>query len=412
MRKVGLDINRPIDLHTGQINPTVNPGLAGEVAWVRVNFVLGPWSSPDHPDWQATYDDIVQRYLDRGIQVYGLIGHEAVSDEAGDNFRNDMENPAANAWIDRYVGNFVTIVQHFSDRVKVFESFNEPNDWNDPAGVWQRAWIHSYWFAKMIGAIYRAVKLDGGFDYITLITGPLFGHNINDVENENSIGSRYLRDTFRAGKEFHGWEDIRVAAGSYPLDGVGYHLYVDQGPEKTPDAISDTMEDYLGAIFGVLSQEDDMASDKKIWVSEFGWQSHVVGQEKQRENLRRAFGVLRDDPHVGVAIWFSTQDFRPDPDRPDFWNRFGLFSETSLEPVHAKLAYFALQEVATAEAAEFAVEPGGLAPPSRGLQCASLDQRSCWATSARPPCAGLVQCPGPGPSPASPAIAGTVGKSS
>jgi hypothetical protein len=357
MRKVGLDINRPIDLNTGQISPTVNPGLASKVAWVRVNFVLGPWPSPDDPAWRATYDDIVQRYLDRGIQVYGLIGHEAVSDEAGDNFRNDIENLAANAWIDRYVENFVTIVEHFSDRVKVFESFNEPNDWNDPIGVWQRAWIHSYWFAKMIGAIYRAVKLDGGFDDTTLITGPLFAHNINDVENENSIGSRYLQDTFRAGKEFHGWEDIRVAAGSYPLDGVGYHLYVDQGPEKTPDAISDTMGHYLDAISGVLSQEDGPASGKKIWVSEFGWQSHVVGEGKQADNLRVAFGVLRNDPRVGVAVWFSTQDFRPDPERPEVWNRFGLFPETSLEPVHAKLAYFALQEVAVAESAEFAVEP-------------------------------------------------------
>ncbi|MDH4136559.1 MAG: hypothetical protein OEW09_07590, partial [Anaerolineae bacterium] len=356
MRKVGLDINRPVDLHTGKINPTVNPELAGEVAWVRVNFVLGPWPSPDDLDWQATYDDIVQRYLDRGIRVYGLIGHEAVRDLPGDNFRNTIENPAANDWIDRYVENFVTIVEHFSDRVKIFESFNEPNNWNDPDEIWQIAWIHPYWFAKMIGAIYRAVKLDGDFDDVTLITGPLFSHNNDDVENENSIGSRYLQDTFQAGKEFHGWEDIRAAAGSYPFDGVGCHLYVDQGSDKTPDAIVDTIRHYLDAIFRVLSQQDDMASEKKIYVSEFGWQSHVVGEEKQEGNLRVAFGVLRNDPRVGVAIWFSTQDF-PDLGQPEGWNRFGLFRDTGLGPGDAKLAYGALQEVAMAESAEPVVEP-------------------------------------------------------
>lgn len=349
MRKVGLDINRPVHLVSGEINPTVNPGLAGEVAWVRVNFVLGPWQSPDDPAWRATYDDIVQRYLDRGIRVYGLIGHEAVN-HPGTLFQGDHphpEPPGAQVWIETYVRHFVSIVSHFRGKVSWFESFNEPNNWYQG-----RPLVSPYWFAKMLGAIYRAVKLDGDFE-VTLITGPLLSHNNDDVENENSIGSRYLQDTFRSGKGFHGWEDIRAAAGSYPLDGIGYHLYVDQGRDKTPDAIADTIRHYLDAIFRVLAQEDDMASSKKIWVSEFGWQSHVVGEEKQAENLRGAFDVLCNDPRVGVAIWFSTQDF-PDPVQPEGWNRFGLFPETSLDPAHAKLAYRALQEVARAE---FAVEP-------------------------------------------------------
>jgi hypothetical protein len=363
MRKVGLDINRPIDLNTGKINPTVNPELASEVAWVRVNFVLGPWLSPDDPDWRATYGDIVQRYLDRGIRVYGLIGHEAAKTHPDTLFQEDhphSEPPEAQAWIETYVYNFVSIVSHFRRKVSWFESFNEPNNWYQG-----RPLVSPYWFAKMVGAIYRAVKLDGGFDEVTLITGPLFSHNNEDVENENSIGSRYLQDTFRAGKEFHGWEDIRVAAGSYPLDGVGYHLYVDQGPDKTPDAISETIGHYLDEIFGILSQEDDMAAEKKIYVSEFGWQSHVVGEEKQEVNLRAAFDVLGNDPRVGAAIWFSTQDF-PDLQQPEGWNRFGLFRDTGLGPGDAKLAYRALQDVAMAESAVEPLHVAALAISLRG----------------------------------------------
>ena len=220
MRKVGLDINRPIDLHTGTINPTINPHLASDVAWARVNFVLGPWQSPDDVAWRSTYDDVVNRYVDRDIQVYGLIGHEAVRAPFDTLFQEDHpapEPPEAGAWIDPYIHNFLSIVSHFRGRVRCFESFNEPNNWHQG-----RPWVSPYWFAKMIGAIYRAVKLDAGFDDVTLITGPLFSHNINDQENETSIGWRYLLDTFRAGKALHGWEDIRTAAGSYPLDGVGY----------------------------------------------------------------------------------------------------------------------------------------------------------------------------------------------
>jgi murein DD-endopeptidase MepM/ murein hydrolase activator NlpD len=351
MRKAGLDINRPIDPGTGAINPTVNPDLAGQVAWVRVNFVLGPWPSPDHAAWRATYDDIVNRYLARGIQVYGHIGHEAVTDP-GLIFQADHpqpEPPEAQAWIEAYVRHFVSIVDHFRGRVRRFESFNEPNNWRQG-----RPFVSPYWFAKMIGAIYRAVKLEGGFDDVTLISGPLLSHNNNDEENEISIGWRYLQDTFRAGKAVHGWEAIRAAAGSYPLDGIGYHLYVDQGRDKTPDAIAGTVRHYLDAIFRVLTQEDDRAAEKKIYVSEFGWQSHVVGDQKQAENLQVAFDVLRNDPRVGVAIWFSTQDF-PDKEQPEGWNRFGLFRETGLGPADVKPAHRALQDVASAEPA---VEPG------------------------------------------------------
>jgi len=363
MRKVGLDINRPIDIHTGSINPTINPDLASDIAWARVNFVRGPWDSPDDVAWRSTYDDIVNCYLDQDIQVYGLIGHEAVRAPFGTLFQEDdpaSEPPEARAWIDAYVHNFVSIVSHFRGRVHSFESFNEPNNWHQ-----DRPWVSPYWFAEMIGAIYRSVKLDAGFDDVTLITGPLLSHNNGDQENETSIGWRYLLDTFRKGKTSHGWEDMRAAAGSYPLDGVGYHLYVDQGPDKTADDIAGTIRHYVDAIFRIMSQEDPMASTKKIYVSEFGWQSHVVGEEGQADKLRVAFDVLCNDPRVGAAIWFSTQDF-PDAGQPEGWNRFGLFRETGFGPAHAKLVHRALQDVAMAEPRVEPVEP--VVPMADGFQ--------------------------------------------
>lgn len=348
MRKVGLDIGSPINPFNGQIGSAVNADLADHVAWVRINFVRGPWSSPDNADWQATYDEIVNRYRNRGIQVYGLIGHEAVEASAGDLFQDDLPNaqaPQARAWIETYVRNFVSIATHFQGQVRWLESFNEPNNWRNG-----RPWVSPYWFAKMIGDIYRAVKQERNLD-VTLITGPLFAHNNDDQENETSIGWRYLQRTLRAGKSYHGWENIRAAVGRYPLDGVGYHLYVDQGPEKSPNAIAGTLRTYLDSIFRVLTQEDNMASLKKIYVSEFGWQSHVVGEEKQAENLRVAYDVLGNDPRVGAAIWFSTQDF-PDMGQPAGWNRFGVFRNTGLGLGDAKTAYRALQDVAVAETVE------------------------------------------------------------
>jgi len=89
----------------------------------------------------------------------------------------------------------------------------------------------------MPGAICRAVRLDGGFRGIVLITAPFLGHN-NTVKDQTSIGWRYPRDTLRAGRAFHGWEDIRTATSGYPLSGVGHRLCVDQGRDRTPDDIA------------------------------------------------------------------------------------------------------------------------------------------------------------------------------
>jgi hypothetical protein len=323
MRKVGLDGNRPVEngVPAWRVHPPDFMAGTG-TGYVRINFVLDRWSSPDEDGWLQVYDTIVNGLKERGIEIYGLIGHETVHEQPGDNFRNARENAAANAWLDRYTKNFVTVVEHFRDRVKVFESFNEPNDWHGQ----QKAWIHPYWFAKMLERIYRAVK-EQGFTDVTLVSGPLLAHDLGGAQNETSMATKYLKDTYQAGKEKHGWEDVLSSFGSYPLDGIGYHLYVREGAESTPEDIQRTHKKYLDAISGIVQQQD--VADKKIYVSEFGWQS-AASEEFQARSLKAGFESLRKDPRVALAIYFCTQDFpgkqyglcRPDKSRKPAHNAF------------------------------------------------------------------------------------------
>jgi regulator of replication initiation timing len=324
MKKVGLDGNRPVE--NGVPAWRVHPSdfmASTSTGYVRINFVLDRWSSPDEDGWLQVYDTIVNGLEEKGIDIYGLIGHETVHESPGDNFRDARENAAANAWIDQYVENFVTVVEHFKDRVKVFESFNEPNDWQGGS----KAWIHAYWFAKMLERIYRAVKLERGFTDLTLVSGPLFAHDIGGAENMTTMATGYLRDTYQAGKEKHGWEDVRSSFGSYPLDGIGYHLYVRQGAESTPADIQQAHKKYLDAISGIVQQQD--VAEKKIYVSEFGWSS-ASGEGFQARSLKAGFEFLRQDPRVALAICFCTQDFpgkeyglcRPDKSKKPAFNAF------------------------------------------------------------------------------------------
>ncbi len=303
MRKVGLDGNRPVEggVPSWRVYP---PDFMASTStgYVRLNFILDQWSSPAEGGWLQVYDTIVNGLKGRRIEIYGLIGHEAVREPPGDHFREGGENAAANAWIDRYVRNFVTVVEHFRDRVKIFESFNEPNDWHGG----NRAWVHPYWFAKMLERIYRAVKLERGFTDVTLVSGPLLAHDLGGAEDETSMATRYLNETYQAGKEQHGWENVRAACGSYPLDGVGYHLYVRQSAGHTPADIQRTHRKYLDAIARVVQQQD--IAEKKIYVSEFGWSS-ASGEGFQAQSLKAGFEYLRGDPRVALAIYFCAQDF-------------------------------------------------------------------------------------------------------
>ena len=371
MRRVGLDANRPVEnrVPAWRVHPPDFMADTG-AAYVRINFLLDQWSSPAESGWLQAYDTIVNGLTGKGVEIYGLIGHEAVLESPEDKFRNARESAAANAWIEQYVESFATIVEHFRDRVKIFESFNEPNDWHGG----DKAWIHPYWFAKVLERIYRAIKLERGFNDVTLVSGPLLAHDIGGGENETSMATRYLRDTYQAGKEKHGWEDVRSSSGSYPLDGIGYHLYVREGSESTPADIQRTHEKYLDALSSIVQQQD-VAADKKIYLSEFGWSS-ASGEEFQARSLKASFEFLRKDPRVALAIYFCTQDF---PEK-----EYGLVKMNR----EKKPAYNAFLEQARLdrEAVGVAVEPTPqekIARLQREAQGLRQQLAACRATATR-----------------------------
>ena len=81
--------------------------------------------------------------------------------------------------------------------------------------------IHPGWFAIMLQRVYAAVRERPPLDGIKVISGPLEG-----LEVSNNGAVAYLRETYRAGKRFYGWGQ---PGRPFPFDGVGYHLYVQQG---------------------------------------------------------------------------------------------------------------------------------------------------------------------------------------
>ncbi|NIO68096.1 MAG: hypothetical protein GTN71_03315, partial [Anaerolineae bacterium] len=371
--KVGLDINRPVAPETGAIEgPSARPHILASTGarWVRLNFVLRPWDRPDDPTrhlgrtWIETYRHIIQGLIEawggEGPQIYGLIGVEAAHQDPGDLFRfppadvtwalpgytsahrqtieQYMQAQIAEVgetpdeWIERYTDHFETIVQEFSNQVHIFETFNEPDDWHrvgsvDPWGQeWEQAWVHPYWLAKMLQSIYQRVRPYG----VKVITGPLQGFH------EHWEGpARYLETVYEAGRRLFDWGD-----GDYPFDGVGYHLYVHEGFNPNRDEVAANIQrayaGHLQRIELAIKQYEGQDSDRKIYVSEFGWPTpHPDSEDEQAfqaHAMQTAFGILKEDPRVALAIWFCTQDF--------FDKKYGLYRAGALGPATQKKVPF------------------------------------------------------------------------
>lgn len=332
---IGLDCNQPIDPVTGAIQPNATYAVVGTTCtpWVRLNFILGPWSSPSDQTlhsgktWKQTYDEIVNGFINQGIQVYGLISDQAYSNP-GDLLQLVTPNnqAATDAWISQYVANFVDIVGYFRTRVTTYESYNEPNNWNNGMAV-----VHSKWFAKILQEVYMETKYYNGHDsdpswQVTLVSGPIFTHASDD-------GASYISSTYSYGINNFDWTWILNNKGTYPLDGFGMHIYTTQG-DSDPAVVVPGMNTNINAFWNSIVNYEGSTS-KKIWVSEFGWESNAVGYQGQADNLTTGFNLLKNDSRIALAIFFSLSDWPG--------ASWGLYEFGNFAPSDQKLSFNAFK---------------------------------------------------------------------
>ncbi len=283
--------------------------------WVRLNFVGSNWAvgSAD----VNTYNTIINAYLAKNIKIIGLIGAQSVS---GGYNRN-----SPGAFTQQFTDAADAIVSRFGDRVKVYELFNEPNDWAGGTS----SQVPERYFAEYLASIYQKIKIERGRGDIFLNSGPLFSFDLNN-------GASYLQGTYTAGKSLAGllnWEAIKSQTGSYPLDGVGYHIYVAQGMGDQGQVESKILGN-LNAISSVINTIDP---GKQVWITEMGWGTGPgrVTEEVQATNLEKAFGVL-NQPIVRMGMWFTLTDFDS--------SKWGLIRSNGTK----KLAWSSFQRVVTA----------------------------------------------------------------
>jgi hypothetical protein len=327
----GLNMGAPVfdgKLHREALDAVIATGAP----YVRVNFRLDQWTRPsdstkhDGYTFFEAYDTIVEAITSHGLEVYGLLNDELVPGVG-------PKDPGFEA---AWVANALAVVDRYKDRVRHWETINEPNNWDET----QTPRVPAATFASAHARLYEAAKSKHAGDScwnVSFVTGPLFSF-------DGTTATDYLDDVLSAGRAGGPWKAVVDATGRDPIDGVGYHIYAAQGPESAPSDVGPAANTNLDAIRSFLDARD--LGDRQIWLSEIGFRASLVGDNGQADRLDAIFSSLGARTDVASIQWFTIQDFGGE----DTW---GLYSNGFAE-AHRRPTYQRFVEKTRTHARELA----------------------------------------------------------
>lgn len=324
---VGLERDACADVAGINLGAPVWDGVAAEEAlqasiatgahYVRVNFRLDQWSAPGDATlhggktWFQVYDHVVDAITSHGLEVYGLLNDEVTHGFS----RADL---SGSAFEDAYAESSLAIVDRYKDRVRVWETINEPNDYAGATSARVPPDAFARLHARLYDEIKRAHAGDACWD-VRVVTGPLFSF-------DDASSADYLDRTIAAGRAGGRWKAVRDALGHDPIDGIGYHLYVAQGSGSPASDVGAKGGANLDAIDAVLAKYGITGAQE--WVSEIGWRVPDVDEAMQAARVDEMFAAFGAREGVASLMWFSIQDFPG--------NDWGLYRSTGFGDADAR----------------------------------------------------------------------------
>jgi hypothetical protein len=291
--------------------------------WVRMGFRLGSCYS----DWTSNgcngvtalqqYDQVVSTAQSLGLKIIGLINNESWTGNQAAWTANNAEHSGGNGdnaylqALSLHVA--VVLATHYAGTITAWEVWNEPNAWTSspsPGVYTGGSYLYPSNFAWLLRHFYEDTR-NAGVTGLTFVSGGMLGH---DIGGSFSSGSDYITAMYNQGLAKAGWSSVKQTLGSYPLDAIGQHLYIDQGRTTSTSKITN----YLNAIRQAYVAFEGSATPKNTVVTEFGWTTAAVSQSVQANNLQLAYTAFKEATYVKNAYWFNIQDV------PEANQSFGL----------------------------------------------------------------------------------------
>lgn len=283
-----------VDAIDEQLRPQV---VRDALLWSEVEPEEGErdWSSPDGVVEDLRAAEIEPLFVVLGSPPWAT----AVSESASEEYLHVPPKGAAfDEWLDRYSAFLAEAVERYKGVVRRWEIWNEPNlayFWRprpDPVG-----------YRRLYETLRRTIlRVDPNAEVSTGGLASLILAADGDIP-----GLAFLR---------------RFARTEPPLDAVAVHLYT---TDDHPPDVHIPGEKNFDDVERVHRFLKGLGEPAPVWVTEFGWSSAAVGDDRQAQYVDEALSMIEDRyPFVRLATYFADHD-RP----PEFFQ--GLLGE-DLDP--------------------------------------------------------------------------------
>jgi len=309
----GLQYGAPID-NSGNIlltDEALDKLAASGAGWLRLNFRLGngyflDWTDTTAHGYSALsrYDIIVDHARARGLQLLGELSNEAWNGWLSMWQANNAEVVGGNG-DNTYLQDFsrsaaLVLAQHFAGRINTWEVWNEPSQ--------SATYLYPSNFAQLLAHVYSETRT-AGITTATFVSGGITSlQDSNGKITSASSGADYLKNVYAQGRLRANWDPIKAMYGSYPLDYVGQHVYIDGFVKTTSTRIRTALK----LLRDAYVQAEGGGTTKKTIVTEFGWSTNNVSERTQSANLQTAYTEYKNTTYVLNAYWFFLRD-QPSP---------------------------------------------------------------------------------------------------
>ena len=102
-------------------------------------------------------------------------------------------------------------------------------------------------------------------------------------------------------------------AGLKNLDAYAHHPYYSR-PSETPATRPSGSAVELGNINTLIAAVNKLWGKKRIWITEYGWQTRPpdvlfgVSYARQAAYVRQSFAIARANPRIDLMVWFMLRD--------------------------------------------------------------------------------------------------------
>jgi hypothetical protein len=201
----------------------------------------------------------------------------------------------------RYSGNYRRVFDgRLLPAVKHWLAWNEPNNPNWLQQTSRGRFISPRSYARICTAIWQGVHFTNfaGERVACGATGPR-GNNVARSGRPSLAPLTFMQLTRRAGLR--------------NLDAFAHHPYYGK-PAETPATRPRGTAVQLGNINMLISLVNKLWGKKRIWITEYGWQTRPpdrlfgVSFAKQAAYLRQSWAIARANPRIDAFIWFMLRD--------------------------------------------------------------------------------------------------------